>query len=132
MAEAVGVLSSFARQGSKLQFLHSAYLQMRLEVKEASFSVIRFKHSFSGRSFKVKAKCIMTSSFFNNWNVLDTFKKTYLTENSSTETEAEYQWMQGAYKHITGSNAKTQCRAFYCRTTLHVLSNLKITIVPRI
>ena len=65
-------------------------------------------------------------------NILDTFQKTYLTENSSTETEAEYQWMHGAYIHITGSNAKTQCRTFHCPTTLHVLSNLKVTIVPRI
>ena len=55
-----------------------------------------------------------------------------LTENSSTETEAEYQWMHGAYIHITGSNAKTQCRKFHCRIALHVLSNQKITIVSRI
>ena len=38
-------------------------------------------------------------------NILDTCKKTYLMENSSTKTEAEYQWMHGAYIHVTGSNA---------------------------
>ena len=35
-------------------------------------------------------------------NILDTCKKTYFIENSSTETEADYQWMHGAYIHVTG------------------------------
>ena len=100
-------------------------------------SVLSVWNTVSLADLSVKAKCIMTwvcSSTTSKiaLNILDTFKKTYLTKNSSTETVAEYQWMHGAYIHITGSNAKTQCRTFHCRTTLHVLSNLKITIVPRI
>ena len=51
------------------------------------------------------------SSFFSNF--LDSFehfrcKKTYLTENSSTETEYEYQCMHGAYIRVTGSNVNAE------------------------
>ena len=35
----------------------------------------------------------------------------------STETEAEYQWMHGAYILVTGSNAEAKCRTFHFRTT---------------
>ena len=126
------VPSSFVRQrdvlalgtqSSKLQSLYSAFSQMWLEVKEASFSFVSFKHSFSGQSFKIKTKCIWlwvrtSTNSLIALNILGTCKKTYLTENNTTETEAEYQWMQGAYIHVTGSKAKTQCLTSRIRTRI--------------
>ena len=65
-------------------------------------------------------------------NILDTCKKTYLIENRSTETEAEYQWMHGAYIHVTGSNAKAQCRTFHYHATLFKLSTIELNTATEV